>query len=216
MNEKLASDWNDLAKLWQAEAAAVSVDDIDAHLKRHRRHMRMVTLAELAGVGLGVVAAGWLALVLPYRWLGLVVAVFVLVFAVVVVRMRRELPPSGSVDVLQSLKDSLVREDWIAEQLRFGRALSFVALFAILMATGSQLRQFSPTFGARVDGGWRRRRLRDRRAGVEPGAGAALAHSSPTSGIFEGQVETMNIGCLTSCHHYDTCHRLDHICRGDH
>lgn len=144
MNEKLASDWNDLAKLWQAEAAAVSVDDIDAHLKRHRRHMRMVTLAELAGVGLGVVAAGWLALVLPYRWLGLLVAVFVLVFAVVVVRLRRELPPSGSVDVLQSLKDSLVREDWIAEQLRFGRALSFVALFAILMATGSQLRQFSP------------------------------------------------------------------------
>jgi len=145
MNEKIASDWNDLAKLWQAEAAAVSVDDIDAHLRRHRRQMRLVTLAELAGVGLGVAAAGWLAIFLPYRWLGVVVAIFALVSATVVVRTRRELAPSGSVDLLQSLKDSLDREDWIAEQLRFGRALSFVALFAIVMATASQLRHASLT-----------------------------------------------------------------------
>ena len=33
MNEKLSADWNDLAKLWQAEAAAVSVEEIDAHLR---------------------------------------------------------------------------------------------------------------------------------------------------------------------------------------
>ena len=145
MNENSASDWNDLAKLWQAEAAAVSVDDIDAHLRRHRRQMRLVTLAELAGVCLGVAAAGWLAFFLSYRWLGLVVGVFALVSAVVIVRMRRDPAPSGSVDVLQSLKVSLDREDWITEQLRFGRALSFVALFAIVMATGSQLRQFSST-----------------------------------------------------------------------
>ena len=75
----------------------------------------------------------------------MVVAVFALVSAVVIVRMRREPAPSGSVDVLQSLKDSLDREDWIAEQLRFGRALSFVALFAIVMATASQLRHVSST-----------------------------------------------------------------------
>jgi len=143
MNEKLASDWSDLAKLWQAEAAAVSVDDIDAHLKRHRHHMRMVTLAELAGVALGVGAAMWLAFFLPYPWMGLTVGVFAVLSAVVTVRLRREPAPSGSVDVLQSLKDSLDREDWIAEQLRFGRALSFVALFAIVSAVGSQLRHFS-------------------------------------------------------------------------
>lgn len=145
MNEKLSADWTDLAKLWQAEAAAVSVDEIDAHLRRHRRQMRLVTLAELAGVGLGVAAAGWLAFFLPYRWLGVIVAVFALVSAAVVVRARRDPAPSGSVDVLQSLKDSLDREDWIEEQLRFGRALSFVALFAIIMATASQLRHASPT-----------------------------------------------------------------------
>lgn len=146
MNEKLASDWNDLAKLWQAEAAAISVDDIDAHLRRHRRQMRIATFVELVGVSLGVAAAGWLAFFLSHRWLGLVVGVFALVSAAVMVRTRRDPEPTGSVDVLQSLKDSLDREDWIAEQLRFGRALSFVALFAIVMATGSQLRQFSPTY----------------------------------------------------------------------
>ena len=140
MNEKLASDWNDLAKLWQAEAAAVSIDDIDAHLKRHRRHMRLATVAELGGVCLGVAAAGWLAFFTKYHVLGLVVVAFALISAAAVVRMRREPAASGSVDVLQSLKDSVDHEDWIAEQLRFGRALSFVALFAIVSATGSQLR----------------------------------------------------------------------------
>ena len=140
MNEKLASDWNDLAKLWQAEAAAVSVDDIEAHLERHRRHMLLSTVSGLASVFLGVAAAGWLAFVLLYRWLGLIVGVFVLVSAAVLVRTRRDPTPGGSIDVLQSLKESLDREDWIAEQLRFGRALSFAGLFAIVMATGSQLR----------------------------------------------------------------------------
>jgi hypothetical protein len=140
MNEKPASDWSDLARLWQAEAAAVSIEDIDAHLKRHRRHMRVATFAELAGACLGVAAAGWLAFFTTYRGLGLVVGAFALISATVIVRMRREPAASGSVDLLQSLKDSMDREDWIAEQLRFGRALSFVALFAIVSATGSQLR----------------------------------------------------------------------------
>jgi len=140
MTEKLASDWNDLAKLWQAEAAAVSIEDIDAHLSRHRRQLRIATLSELLGVGLGMAAAAWLAFMSPYRVLGVVVGVFALVSAAVTLRLRREPPPSGSIDVLQSLKDSLDREDWIAEQLRFGRALSFVALFAIVQAVGSQLR----------------------------------------------------------------------------
>ena len=51
MNEIPASEWNDLAKMWQAEAAAVSVDEIDQHLKRQRRQMLLVTLVEVAGAG---------------------------------------------------------------------------------------------------------------------------------------------------------------------
>jgi hypothetical protein len=153
MNEKLPTDWNDLAKLWQAEAAAVSVDDIDAHLRRHRRQMRIATLSELLAVSLGLAAATWLVLMSQYRWMGMVVGVFALVSAGVTLRLRREQPPSGSVDVLQSLKDSLDREDWIAEQLRFGRALSFVALFAIVQAVGSLLRNHAPSLGSTLTAG---------------------------------------------------------------
>ena len=36
----------------------------------------------------------------------------------------------------------MAREDWIDEQLRFGRALSFVALFAVVIATSMQLQHF--------------------------------------------------------------------------
>ena len=110
--------------------------------------MRLAAFGELSGVGLALAAALWLAFMSPYRWMGLVVGVFAIVSSAVAIRMRREQAPSGSVDVLQSLKDSLDREDWIAEQLRFGRVLSFVALFAIVQATGSQLRNhaLSPAF----------------------------------------------------------------------
>ncbi len=142
MNEIPASEWNDLAKMWQADAAAVSVDEIDQHLKRQRRQMLLVTLVEVAGAVLGVVAATWLA-VLMYPWVGVVVAVFAIVSAAVMVRMRREPASSGAVDALQSLKDSIAREDWIAEQLRLGRAGSFLALFSIVMVTAAQLRYVS-------------------------------------------------------------------------
>jgi MFS family permease len=142
MNEKPGADWNDLAKMWQADAAAVSVDEIDAHLRRQRRQMLWVTAVEVAGAILGVCVAFWLAFFTRYRWVGVGVAVFALVSAVVMVRMRREVAPSGTVDAAQSLKDSIEREDWIAEQLRLGRALSFSVLFAIVMATSSQLLRF--------------------------------------------------------------------------
>jgi hypothetical protein len=149
MNDPRTSDWNELSKMWQADAAAVSFEEIDVHLARERRRMRVITFVELAGVGLGVAAAAWLTFFTPFRWLGAIVVVFTIVSAFAAVRMRREAVPSGAVDVLHSLKESIEREDWIAEQLRMGRALSFVALFAIVMATSTQLHRFHtlPTVG---------------------------------------------------------------------
>lgn len=142
MNEAPAPEWDELSKMWQADAAAVSIGDIDDHLRRERRQMRLVTALELAGVGLGLFAAAWLAFFTPFRWLGVVVAVFAVVSASFTVRVRNQPPASGAVDALSSLKESIGREDWIAEQLRLGRALSFVALFSIVMATASQLLRF--------------------------------------------------------------------------
>jgi hypothetical protein len=132
-------DWTDLASLWQADAAGVSLADIDTHLRRERRHMRGVTLAEMSGLVAGIVAALLVLLFTPHLWMGVVIIVFGGVSAWISLRMRQEAPPPGSKDLLQSLKESIDREDWLSAQLRLGRALSFVALFAIVLALSLQL-----------------------------------------------------------------------------
>jgi hypothetical protein len=131
-------DWNDLTRLWQADAAGVSVADIDAHLQRERRHMLGVTIAEILGLGVGLLAAVLVSL-FAHRWMGVVIILFGGISAWITLRMRRQGAPPGSSDLMNSLKDSIEREDWLAGQLRLGRALSFVALFAIIQATSVQL-----------------------------------------------------------------------------
>jgi hypothetical protein len=142
MNEQPASEWTELSRMWQADAAAVSLDEIDGHVRRERLKLRVVTTVELAGAALGVCAAAWLAFFTPFLWMGTVVGIFAVVSAFAVIRLRRVPEPSGADGLMHSLKESIGREDWVAEQLRFGRALSFVALFAIVMATASQLLRF--------------------------------------------------------------------------
>jgi hypothetical protein len=143
MTETPDSDWSDLAKLWQADGAAVSMDDIEHHMRREQVQMFGVLAAEVLGLVAGTSAAAWLVFFTPSLWLGLITAVFGGVSAFVAIRLRHRQPtPSGAVDFLQSLKESIVREDWIEEQLRFGRALSFVALFAVIIATSTQLQRF--------------------------------------------------------------------------
>jgi tetrahydromethanopterin S-methyltransferase subunit F len=140
-------DWSDLATMWQADAAGVSLEDIDAYLRREKRHMAGVAAAEIAGLAAGLGAAALLLLLTPHFWLGVVIVVFGGVSAWISLRLRRARPSPGVRDLLQSLKDSLDREDWIAEQLRLGRVLSFVALFALVMVTAVQLLRLK-TFSA--------------------------------------------------------------------
>jgi threonine/homoserine/homoserine lactone efflux protein len=139
MTDPNAHDWNDLAKMWQADAAGVSLQDVDSHLRREKRQIWGVAAAELAGLGAGAVAAACVLFFTPHTWMGVVIIVFGGSSAWIAQRLRRAGSPPGSVDALQSLKESIAREDWIVEQLRLGRALSFVALFAIVMATSLQL-----------------------------------------------------------------------------
>jgi hypothetical protein len=131
-------DWDELARMWQADAAGVSLADIDEHLRRERRQMRGVTAAEMTGLAAGIVAAA-MTVYLGHVWLGVVIMLFGGASAWTTLRMRREAAPPGTAGLLQSLKDSIDREDWMAGQLRLGRALSFVALFAIVLATSVQL-----------------------------------------------------------------------------
>ncbi|HEV7608234.1 MAG TPA: hypothetical protein VGO61_12905 [Steroidobacteraceae bacterium] len=142
MNEMPATDWNDLAKLWQADGAGISIDEIEQHVRRERLQLLGVLIAEIAGLCVAAGAASWLYFFTPFTVLGAVIAIFGGVCTLLAVRMRREPAPSGARDLLHSLKESIAREDWIDGQLRLGRALNFVALFAIVMATSMQLLHF--------------------------------------------------------------------------
>lgn len=139
MNREPAGGWQEMVTLWQSEAAPVTLADIEACHGRQRHRVLATTVAELIGAGLGIAAALWLVLVPQMRWVGILVASCSFISSVVMVRARRVAAPSGAVDLKESLKASVIFQDWLAEQLRYGRALSFVALFAIVMAASVQL-----------------------------------------------------------------------------
>ena len=65
-----------------------------------------------------------------------------------VLRVRRKPDPPGSTDLIESLKNSLDYQDWLAEQLRYGRVLGFVSLFSVVMAASTQLMHMTGTAGS--------------------------------------------------------------------
>ena len=139
MNQSPDHDWQELAKLWQSEAAPVSVANIENLHRQQRRRLRAATAAELIATTLGIVASAWLAFQHRFLWVSVLAVAFAAASAFVVLRARRSRCPPASADLLTSLKGSLAYQDWLADQLRYGRALSFVALFAILIAASVQL-----------------------------------------------------------------------------
>ena len=138
MNQPPDGDWQELAKLWQSDAAPVSVADIENLHQQQRRRLRAATAAELIATTLGIAASAWLAFQHRFLWVSVLAVAFAAASAFVVLRARR-VPPPASGDLLTSLKGSLAYQDWLGDQLRYGRALSFVALFAILIAASVQL-----------------------------------------------------------------------------
>lgn len=142
MTSQPAGDWKDLSRVWQAEGAAVSLDELEQYMKRERRGMRALATAELAGLGLGVLVGAWLSLWSPYFWLAGVFIAFCVVMGWVALR-RTDPEPQGGDDLLTSLRISMAREDWVASQLRFGRALSFVVLFVIVFLGSHMMRNFA-------------------------------------------------------------------------
>jgi tetrahydromethanopterin S-methyltransferase subunit E len=143
MNHQAPDSWQELARIWKTGDAPVTVGDIEAlHVRQHRK-LRLARGGELACSALGVVAALWLAVVSPFLWVGIVTVAVSIASACMVLRARRVPVPQGSTDLLESLKDSLTYLDWLAEQLRYGRILGFVALFAVVIAASAQLMRFA-------------------------------------------------------------------------
>ena len=61
-------DWMELTRLWQAEGAAVSVDELEQHRQRERAAMRALAAVELAGLALGIVVGIWMSIASPFIW----------------------------------------------------------------------------------------------------------------------------------------------------
>lgn len=139
MNQPPEGEWQELSKLWQSNVALVSVADIERLHELQRRRLRAATVAELAVTALAMAVACWLGLQTRFLWMGM--GVFAAAVGSVVVVLRRHRLPGPPVysDLLESLKGSLAYQDWLAEQLRYGRVASFVALFAIVIAAVAQL-----------------------------------------------------------------------------
>jgi hypothetical protein len=139
-------DWLELTRLWQAEGAAVSIDELENHARRERAAMHRLATAEMAGLGLGIAVGVWLSVTSFYFWLASVFIAFCLVMGWVALR-RGHAEPLGGDDLLTSLRISMAREDWVASELRFGRALSFVVLFVIVFLASHMMRHFATTSG---------------------------------------------------------------------
>jgi hypothetical protein len=139
MNQQAPDQWQQLARIWKTGDATVTAADVAALHGRQHRRLRIARGAELASSVLGFTAALWLALVSRFFWVGILTAAFSLASVYFVLRARRRAVPQGSADLMQSLNDSLGYVEWQAEQLRYGRVLNYVALFAVVMSASTQL-----------------------------------------------------------------------------
>jgi len=135
-------EWLELTRLWQAEGAAVSVDELEQHRQREHAAMRALAAVELAGLGLGIVVGIWMSIASPFIWVSSVFIAFCVVMGWVASR-RNHVEPLGGEDLLTSLRIAMAREDWVAAELRFGRALSFVVSFVIVYMTSYQMHNFA-------------------------------------------------------------------------
>jgi hypothetical protein len=139
MNQRAAGDWRDLAQVWQSGLAPLNGEDVERLHERQRRRLRLARGFELACTVLGITASLWLALASRFRLLGILTALALGASVIFLLRVRRQPVPPGSTDLLQSLQLSIEYQDWLAEQLRYGRVLGFMALFAVVVSASTQL-----------------------------------------------------------------------------
>jgi hypothetical protein len=139
MNQPGPGNWPDLAKVWKSGTLPIAAIEIEKLHEHHRRRAQAARVAGFVCTMLAVLAALWLALESRFRWVGFVTAIFLVTSVYFVWRSRRSPDPPGSSDLLKSLQDALDYHEWLAEQLRYGRVLGFMALFAVVMAASTQL-----------------------------------------------------------------------------
>jgi hypothetical protein len=130
MSDEFAN-WNELGRLWHAQASPISATDVERQARRERRRMLNLAIAEGVGLLVAFCAANWIAMQTAFVALSAVSMVSFGLCGLLHHRMRREPPATGGIDLLSSLAVSSLREDWNLAQLRIGRAVTFFTLLAI-------------------------------------------------------------------------------------
>jgi hypothetical protein len=138
MSDEFAN-WNELGRLWHAQASPISASDVERHSRRERRRMLELAFAEGAALLLAFTCANWIAMQTAFIALSAISMVSFGVCGFLHHRMRREPPSSGGFDLLSSLEVSAVREEWNLAQLRIGRAVTFFTLLAIGLLSADHL-----------------------------------------------------------------------------
>jgi hypothetical protein len=120
MSDEFAQ-WNNLARLWHVESAAVSTADIELHARRQRQGLLALAVAEASGFALVFIGAVWISMHTAMVAMSALTIVFFATCGFLQHRMRREPPSSGGDDLLSSLEVSIAREEWNLAQLGIGR-----------------------------------------------------------------------------------------------
>jgi hypothetical protein len=125
-------DWNELARVWHAESAAISVDDIEGYLRRERARLRALAAAEFTGLGIAVALAAWAAWSTPFIWFSAGFLVFSVLTAWFARAGRDASAQANTEDLLASLRIGIEREQELVTRLGIGRLSSFVALGGVV------------------------------------------------------------------------------------
>lgn len=149
MSDEFAQ-WNNLARLWHAENAAVSAADIEQHARRQRQSLLALAVAEALGFALVFIGAVWISMHTAMIAMSALTIVFFATCGFLQHRMRREPPASGGDDLLSSLEVSIEREEWNLAQLGIGRAATFLTFVAIVMVGSNHLRFLESTPASRL------------------------------------------------------------------
>jgi len=149
MSDEFAQ-WNELGRLWHAQASPISASDVERQSRRERRRMFDLAIAEGAALVIAFIAAIWIAMQTAFVALSAVSMVSFGLCGLLHHRMRREPPSSGGVDLLGSLDVSAAREAWNLAQLRIGRWVTFFTLLALGLLGADHLLHRATTPSARL------------------------------------------------------------------
>jgi FtsH-binding integral membrane protein len=149
MSDEFAQ-WNNLARLWHSETAAISAADIERNARRQRQGLLALAVAEALGFALVFIGAVWISMHTAMIAMSALTIVFFATCGFLQHRMRREPPPSGGNDLLSSLEISIALEEWNLAQLGIGRAVTFLTFFAIVMVASNHLRFIETTPASRL------------------------------------------------------------------